>query len=144
MTHHMNISKKIPALKTAALTVFAATSLSLTACATGGANTIPIIDAPNSPKLQADLAQCQQLAGQKQVLDSNALGTAAIGAGVGALAGSSYGGRPFSNRGRGENALAGALAGAAAGTLVGAFQGQNAQSDIVYRCMAGRGYRILG
>ena len=83
--------------------------------------------------------------GQRAVFDNNTLGTAVAGAGFGALIGSSFGGRrAFSNRGRGENALAGALAGAAAGTGVGVLQGQNAQADIVYRCMRGRGYRILG
>ena len=120
-----------------------AAAISLSACATGGANTVPIIDAPNSPQLQADLAQCQQFAAQRSI-NGEVLSSALIGAGFGALAGSSFGGRPFSNRGRGENALAGSLAGAAAGTGVGVFQGQAAQADIVYRCMAGRGYRILG
>ena len=143
MTHHINISKKIPALKTATMAVFAAVSLSLTACATGGANTVPIIDAPNSPKLQADLAQCQQLAGQKQVLDGNSLAPIAIGTGIGALAGLSSGNR-YGRGGNGDDVLVGALIGGVAGTGVAAFQGQNAQADIVYRCMAGRGYRILG
>ena len=131
-------------MKIAALGLMAAAALTLSACANTGANTIPIIDAPNSPQLQADLSQCQQLAAQRSQLGGNALASAVVGAGFGALAGSSFGGRRFSNRGRGENALAGALAGAAAGTAAGAFQGQNAQAEIVYRCMAGRGYRVLG
>ena len=136
---HINRNSKI-----GLVCILAAASLVLSACANSGANTIPIIDAPNSQQLQADLAQCQQLAAQRSVYDNNTLGTAIAGAGFGALAGSSFGGRSFSNRGRGENALAGALAGAAAGTGVGVLRGQNAQADIVYRCMRGRGYRILG
>ena len=120
-----------------------ATAVSLSACATGGANTVPIIDAPDSPQLRADLEECQQFATQRSI-NGEVLTSALLGAGFGALAGSSFGGRPFSNRGRGENALAGSLAGAAAGTGLGVFQGQAAQADIVYRCMAGRGYRILG
>jgi len=129
--------------KTAFICILAGASLTLSACANSGANTIPIIDAPNSAQLQTDLAQCQQLAAQRDVLNNNTLGTAVAGAGFGALVGSSFGGR-FGDRGRGENALAGALAGAAAGTGVGVIQGQNDQADIVYRCMRGRGYRILG
>ena len=121
-----------------------ATAVGLSACATGGANSVPIIDAQHNPQFHTDLAQCQALAAQRPVLNDQALQSALVGAGFGALAGSSFGGRPFSNRGRGENALAGALAGGAAGTAVGAFQGRSAQTDIVYRCMAGRGYRILG
>ncbi len=134
-----------PRSKTGLICLLAASSLALSGCANSGANAVPIIDAPNSAQLQTDLAQCQQLASQRAVFDNNTLGTAVAGAGFGALIGSSFGGRrAFSNRGRGENALAGALAGAAAGTGVGVLQGQNAQADIVYRCMRGRGYRILG
>lgn len=136
MTHKLNILKSLSLGLTAAV--------GLSACATGGANTVPIIDAQNSQQLQTDLAQCQALAAQVPTLNDQALASALVGAGFGALAGSSFGGRSFSNRGRGENALAGALAGGAAGTAVGAFQGRSAQADIVYRCMAGRGYRILG
>lgn len=133
---------KLKTFNVALLGLAVATGLS--ACATGGANTVPIIDAQHNPQFNTDLAQCQALASQRAVLGDEALASALVGAGFGALAGSSFGGRPFSNRGRGENALAGALAGGAAGTAVGAFQGRQAQADIVYRCMAGRGYRILG
>lgn len=131
-------------IKAARLTLIAALAVGMSACATSGANTVPIIDAPNSPQLQTDLAQCQSLAAQYNGGGNDALAAAVVGAGLGALTGSSFGGRRFSNRGRGENALAGALAGAAAGTGVGVFQAQGKQADIVYRCMAGRGYRILG
>lgn len=123
-----------------------AATLSLSACATSGANAVPIIDAPNSPKLQADLAECQQLAAQRGT-DRNILSSAIVGAGFGALVGSSFGGRRsfgFNRRSRGDNALAGALAGGAAGTGLGVVRGQQAQANIVYRCMAGRGYRVLG
>jgi len=137
------MTQKFQATKMGLLGLTTAIAFSLSACATGGANTVPIIDAPNSPQLQADLAECQQFAAQRSV-NGEVLTSALIGAGFGALAGSSFGGRPFSNRGRGENALAGALAGSAAGAGAGVFQGQAAQADIVYRCMAGRGYRILG
>ena len=131
-------------LKVAKLSLIAALSLGMSACATSGANVVPIIDAPDSPQLQADLAQCQSLAAQYNGEGNDALAAAIVGAGLGALTGSSFGGRPFSNRGRGENALAGALAGAAAGTGVGIYKAQGKQADIVYRCMAGRGYNILG
>jgi len=135
------------ASKAGLLTLTLAATMSLSACATsGGANAVPIIDAPNSVKLQSDLGECQQLAAQRSA-GNHVLGSALVGAGFGALVGSSFGGNRrfgFSRRGRGENALAGALAGGAAGTGVGIFQGQQAQADIVYRCMAGRGYRILG
>lgn len=137
------MTKTFRASKAGLLGLSAAVAFSLSACATSGANTVPIIDAQNSPQLQADLAECQQFAAQRSV-NGEVLSSALVGAGFGALAGSSFGGRPFSRRGRGENALAGSLAGAAAGSAVGVFQGQAAQADIVYRCMEGRGYRILG
>ena len=137
------MTKTFRASKAGLLGLSAAVAFSLSACATSGANTVPIIDAQNSPQLQADLAECQQFAAQRSV-NGEVLSSALVGAGFGALAGSSFGGRPFSRRGRGENALAGSLAGAAAGSVVGVFQGQAAQADIVYRCMEGRGYRILG
>ena len=137
------MTKTFRASKAGLLGLSAAVAFSLSACATSGANTVPIIDAQNSPQLQADLAECQQFAAQRSV-NGEILSSALVGAGFGALAGSSFGGRPFSRRGRGENALAGSLAGAAAGSVVGVFQGQAAQADIVYRCMEGRGYRILG
>ena len=137
------MTKTFRASKAGLLGLSAAVAFSLSACATSGANTVPIIDAQNSPQLQADLAECQQFAAQRSV-NGEVLSSALVGAGFGALAGSSFGGRPFSRRGRGENALAGSLAGAAAGSAVGVFQGQAAQADIVYRCMAGRGYNILG
>lgn len=132
--------------KTGVLALTMMATLSLSACATRGANVVPIIDAPNSPKLQADLGECQQLAAQRSV-NSDVLESAVIGAGYGALIGSSFGGNRrfgFSDRGRGENALAGATAGSVAGAGVGIYRGQQAQANIVYRCMAGRGYRILG
>lgn len=137
------MTKTFRASKAGLLGLSAAVAFSLSACATSGANTVPIIDAQNSPQLQADLAECQQFAAQRSV-NGEVLSSALVGAGLGALTGSSFGGRPFSRRGRGENALAGSLAGAAAGSAVGVFQGQAAQADIVYRCMEGRGYRILG
>ena len=137
------MTKTFRASKAGLLGLSAAVAFSLSACATSGANTVPIIDAQNSPQLQADLAECQQFAAQRSV-NGEVLSSALVGAGFGALAGSSFGGRPFSRRGRGENAVAGSLAGAAAGSAVGVFQGQAAQADIVYRCMEGRGYRILG
>ncbi len=115
------------------------TSLSLTACANGAANYTPIIDAPAGPQLQADLADCQSLAAQNSVFNDNTLATALVGAGVGALVGLSSGYDVDA-----EDALVGAAIGGAAGGGAGVFQGRSGQKDIVIRCMAGRGYKVLG
>lgn len=128
--------------KTCLITILA--GVSLTACATSGANAVPVIDAPNSPKLQADLSQCQQLAAQYNGSGNDTALAAVVGAGIGALTGGTINNRFRRNRFSGNNALAGAAIGGAAGLGFGAYQSEGKKAEIVYRCMAGRGYHILG
>ncbi len=116
-------------------------TIGMTGCATSGSNVIPIIDAPDTPQLRADLAQCQSLAAQYQSRGNDQATAVVVGAGVGALTGAT-----INNRRRGldgDGALIGGLIGGAAGFGYDANRTQNKQEDIVYRCMSGRGYRVL-
>ena len=131
-------------LKVAKLSLIATLAVGMSACASSGANVVPVIDAPDSPQLQADLAQCQSLAAQYNGSDNDTLVSAAIGAGIGALTGGTINNRYRRDRFSGNNALAGAAIGGAAGLGFGAFKNEDKKADIVYRCMAGRGYNILG
>lgn len=131
-------------IKVAKLALTATLALGMTACATSGANVVPVIDAPDSPQLQADLAQCQTLASQYKGSDNDTVLAAVVGAGIGALTGGTINNRYRRDQFSGNNALAGAAIGGAAGLGYGAYNSENKKSDIVYRCMAGRGYNILG
>jgi len=107
--------------------IAALAGLSLTACANGAANYTPI------------LADCQSLAAQNSVFNDNTLASTLVGAGVGALVGLSSGYDVDA-----EDALVGAAIGGTVGGGAGVFQGRGDQKDIVIRCMAGRGYKVLG
>jgi outer membrane lipoprotein SlyB len=131
------MTKFMTTSKTSLIGVLAA--LSLTACANGAANYVPIIDAPASPQLQSDLQSCQSLAAQRDILDDNTLTNALVGAGIGGLLALSG-----QYNGDTEDFLDGALIGGVVGGGSGVFQGRGDQKDIVIRCMAGRGYRVLG
>ena len=131
-------------LKAAKLGLIASLCLGMSACATSGANVVPVIDAPDSPQLQADLAQCQTLAAQYNGSDNDTALAAVVGAGLGALVGGTINNRFRRDSFSGNNALAGAAIGGAAGVGYGAYQSEDKKADIVYRCMAGRGYNILG
>lgn len=109
----------------------------LTACA--GANYRPLIDTAgvDMNRMEGDLAQCQQYAGQVSGAATQAAVGAAIGAGLSALLAGVGGGR---NRfDMGATARIGAVGGAASG----AASGETDQRNIVRRCMAQRGYRVL-
>ncbi len=131
-------------IKVAKLALTATLALGMTACATSGANVVPVIDASNKPQLQADLTQCQTLASEYQNSGNNTVLAAVVGAGIGALTGGTINNRFRRNRLSGNNALAGAAIGGAAGLGYGAYNSENKKSEIVYRCMSGRGYNILG
>jgi len=131
------MTKFMTSSKTSLIAIMA--GLSLTACANGAANYTPIIDAPAGPQLQADLETCQSLAAQRDILDDNTLTSALVGAGIGGLLALSG-----QYNGDTEDFLDGALIGGAVGGGAGVFQGRGEQKDIVIRCMAGRGYRVLG
>lgn len=128
---------KIKLSAPAFILAFAAVAI-LPACASSPYR--PVIDAPPSAKLDADLAHCQSLAAQYQSDDGSIRNRALTGAGVGAIAGGI------------EDAWDGALVGALLGGTVGAATGSIDQADmsnhykrdIVRNCMSGRGHRVLG
>ncbi|GAB6061210.1 hypothetical protein [Desulfonatronum parangueonense] len=118
-------------------TIIMISFLMLTGCATYR----PIVDMQgvNSAQYEADLRDCQNYARQVSPATSTVVG-GAIGAGAGALLGlvvGSYFGRA------GEFAGMGAAVGGTSGGMTGAAEGAKSQMEIIRRCMAGRGYRVL-
>ena len=110
----------------------------LSACASGGAGHTPIIDAPKTPQYYADLDACRVLASQRKLLNGDTQTAAVVGAAGGALI------RGISDRDSFEEVLGGAAIGGALGGGAGALSAYGEQKDILLRCMAGRGYRVLG
>lgn len=117
--------------KTLALTLIAA--LTLSACATH----VPVIDTKgvDMNAYNTDLRECQEFAKQVDPAAS-AAGGAAAGAIFGALLGVAIGGRGSAGYGAGI--------GAAQGVGAGAAGGAGKQIQVINRCMAGRGYKVLG
>ncbi len=113
-----------------------AAALSLAACANSGAQAPIIVDGPKGPQYEQDLAECRALASQRVPVDGNQATTAAVLAGVGAVVGGL------------NNGASGAAAGAAIGGGTGlggaALDSQQQRSDIVRRCMVGRGHNVVG
>ncbi len=113
-------------------------SIALAGCAaTSGANYRPIVDnkGVDLNRYEADLRECQtyatQTAGAAESAAMGAVAGAALGAVLAAAAGSNYS--------RASSAKVGAVGGA-----VGAgAQGETDQRNIIRRCLAGRGYRVL-
>lgn len=115
------------------LLVVAFLAASLSACATHR----PVIDTQGVAmnRYSADLRDCQGFAQQRDAAASTAAG-AGMGAVFGALIGAAIGGR--------DGARLGAQVFAVEGAASGLASGAGAQIAIVNRCMAGRGYRVLG
>lgn len=111
--------------------------LAVTACQNTGATYQPIIDGPVGPNYQNDLAQCQSLSTQQQVVDGNTGMTAATSAGV-AAAGTAV----ISNSG--HNVRNAAAVGALAGLAGSALSNNQNRETIIANCMRGRGYRVIG
>ena len=88
----------------------------------------------NMSAYQTDLAQCQAYASKVQTGAKTAKG-AASGAVVGGLIGAITGGS--------SGAVTGAGVGAVGGGASGASEGEQAEVDVVKRCLSGRGYRVL-
>lgn len=109
----------------------------LTACA--GATYRPMVDTQGMDmnRYESDLAACQQYAGQVSGAATQAAVGAAIGAGLSALLAGVGGGRNRFDMG------ATARIGAVGGAVAGAGQGETDQRNIIRRCLAGRGYRVL-
>ena len=108
----------------------------LSGCASmeNGANYRPIVDGGDLTHYEADLAACQQVATQREYLNDETKADAAIGAVIGALAGSD------GDRG---DIIGGALVGGAVGAAGGAFQARTERKNIVINCMKQRGYNTV-
>lgn len=96
----------------------------------------PVVDTRgvDAARYQADLAECQQYARQREPATQAAAGAVAgavFGALLAAAAGSRYD--------RGAMARVGAVSGAAGG----ASHGAQSQVDIIRNCLRGRGYSVL-
>lgn len=103
-----------------------------------GANYSPVVDMKDVDygKHQADLAQCRAFAQQIDA-SGNAVTGALGGAVFGGLLSAAVGGH---SRANGYSAAGGAILGAAAA----GGEAASRQAGVVSRCMAGRGYRVLG
>lgn len=129
------------------IAVIVVASLVLAACAqnvNGRFAYTPVIDLKQSGKTsdeyRADLDECQQLAAQRDSTGEavgSAIAGALIGAALGGIVGHAYG-QPQHGMAYGAG-----LGGISAGVQGGAAGMQN-QRAIVQRCLAGRGYVVLG
>jgi outer membrane lipoprotein SlyB len=93
----------------------------------------PIVDTKgvNMAAYERDLAECKTYAGQIQP---------AVGVAKGAVAGGAYGAAVGAiGHDVGEGAAVGAVSGAAASGL----RADRDKHDVVKRCLAGRGYKVL-
>ena len=112
------------------------TTLLLAACA--GADVRPIVDMKgvNEARYEKDLAECQNYGKEASGMG----GTAAKGAGAGAVVGGVLGLVTGSNT---TGIVQAAGAGAVIGAAGGAYQGNESQQAIVKKCLVGRGYKVL-
>lgn len=85
-------------------------------------------------RYEADLADCEAYAEEVMVAEKAAV-KGATGAVVGGAVGAIFDGS--------QGARHGAGAGAVLGTVKGASQGLNEQSQVIKRCLRGRGYKVL-
>jgi len=110
--------------------------LLLGACA--GADVRPIVDMKgvNEARYENDLAECQNYAKEAGGMG----GTAAKGAGAGAVVGGLLGLVTGGNR---TEIIQAAGAGAVIGGAGGAYKGNESQEAIVKKCLVGRGYKVL-
>lgn len=108
-------------------------------CATtgSGSNYRPIVDSKGIDfnKYESDLKDCQNYATQTMGAGESAA--------VGALAGAALGAALAAAGGRGYDKRASARMGAVAGGVGAGAQGETDQRNIIRRCLAGRGYRVL-
>ncbi|NOS88452.1 MAG: hypothetical protein HOP34_07895 [Methylococcaceae bacterium] len=118
-------------------------SILLSACASQGGWT-PTVDSyndPNAYRINQDMAECKQLAGQASG------GTAtetAVGAGTGALVGAAGGAVVGAFTGSpGMGAAIGAAAGGLGGGAMKGFSAEEKYKNAYNNCMSGRGHRIV-
>ncbi len=109
----------------------------ISGCANTGAAYRPVVDTKSVDlnRYEADLGECQQYANQTAGAGESAAAGAAAGAVFGALLAAAAGGGTSRKSSAGVGAVS-AAAGAGA-------QGENNQRNVIRRCLAGRGYKVL-
>ncbi len=113
--------------------LFLCSSIVLTGCA----NRTPIVDTRGIDEVayQKDLAECQQYAEQVNT-GEEAAKHGAIGAATGAVLGAIIGNSGTASRGAGV--------GAVTGSMRGGQKAEHRKEHVIYNCLRGRGYRVLG
>lgn len=114
-------------------------SLTVTACASGGAAYKPIVDGPMDAVYLADLSDCRTVAESREYMNSDTKTGAAIGAGLGGLIGLAE-----ADNANVEDFIGGAIVGALFGGGEAALETRQERKHIVKNCMAGRGHRVVG
>ena len=124
-------------LRDISIAAICASTVMLSACASGGAAYEPIVDGPTGQRYQADLYDCQQLAENRNYNNSDTRTSAAVGAGVGGVAG-------VARSGDFGDAAVGAAIGGLFGGGGGALNTRQERKQIVMTCLRGRGHRVVG
>lgn len=122
-------------MKVTACIAVLAVGLLLGGCFNTGAKHRPIVDGSDPEKYEADLADCQALARQREHMNEDVKLETAKSAAVGGVLGAVAEGVP--------GAIAGAVVGAGGGAVQGAEVTVRERKSIVIRCMAGRGHKVL-
>ncbi len=99
-----------------------------------GANYRPIVDGGDLTNYDQDVAQCQELAKQREYLNDDSKGDFLLGALLGALAGSD------GDRG---DIIGGMIVGGAVGAGSSAYDARDERKNIVIKCMENRGYNTI-
>ncbi len=116
-----------------------ALSLLQAGCANTGARYQPLADGPVSAAYESDLASCQTLATGRNYMNADTKTDAAIGAGIGAIAGIAD--DDISDT---EGLIAGMIVGALAGGGSAMIETREQRRQIVIQCMQGRGHSVVG
>lgn len=110
----------------------------LSGCAgPSGANYRPIVDTQGVDfnRYESDLRACQGFASQTASAGESAVG--------GAVAGAMLGGILAAAAGKGYSKTNSAQVGAVTGAVGAGARGETDQRNIIRRCLAGRGYKVL-
>jgi len=121
------------------ITLVGIASLTITACASGGAAYRPVVDGPMDSVYMADLSDCRSVAESREYVNSDTKTGAAIGAGIGGLIGLAD-----ADDANVEDFIGGAIVGAIFGGGETALETREQRKSIVVNCMAGRGHRVVG
>ena len=109
------------------------------ACTKSGADYDPIVDGPKDARYYSDLSACRVLARQ---VESSTPGQRAAG---GAIAGGVIGALTTDKSSDTlEDAAGGAVIGAIFSSATGDPDVDAKQQNVIMRCMAGRGYKVVG